>query len=253
MEYRVYDDETIEDLQLNGYRLIQKKTGFRYGMDSVLLADFANIHPNDNVVDFGTGTGILLLLLMGRGKGRLFTGIEIQNEYCEIARRNMALNSVNDKVSIICGDAGKAYEYIRPGTIDSIVCNPPYGIQGAALTSPDPAKAAARNLNKDNLQCFFSAAYRILRGKGHINIVYPAPQMLEIMNLMSECHMEPKRFRLIYPFADKAANLVLIEAVKDAKPKLHPMPPLIVFDANKALTNELKSIYHIKEETLVCN
>ena len=102
MDQLIHEDETMEDLQLGGLRLLQKKTGFRFGMDSVLLADFAAVRTDDTVVDFGTGTGILPLLLNGREKGRIFHAIEIQEEYCDMASRTMILNHLEERVSVIC-------------------------------------------------------------------------------------------------------------------------------------------------------
>ncbi len=251
MNQLMHEDETVEDLQLGGLRLLQKKTGFRFGMDSVLLADFAAVRKDDTVVDFGTGTGILPLLLIGREKGRTFTAIEIQQEYCEMASRTMVLNHLEDRVSVVCGDAGDAYRFMEPCSVDAVICNPPYGIRGAALTSPFADRATARNQEEDTLSRFFTAAFRILRGKGKFSMVYPAPQMLQAMELMHKFHLEPKRFQMVYPQENKPANLVLIEGVKDAKPMLQPMAPLIIYDSNMHLTNRLKSIYHIKEQNPV--
>lgn len=251
LDHLIHEDETVEDLQLGGLRLLQKKTGFRFGMDSVLLADFAAVRKEDTVVDFGTGTGILPLLLIGRDKGSRFRAIEIQEEYCEMASRTMALNHLEERVSVICGDAGNADRMMAPCSVDAVICNPPYGIHGAALSSPFPDRATARNQEGDTLSRFFTAAFRILRGKGRFSMVYPAPQMLQAMEQMRRCHLEPKRFQLIYPRENKPANLVLIEGVKDARPTLKPMAPLIIYDNSMHLTNKLKSIYHIEEQNPV--
>ena len=194
MDQLIREDETVEDLQLGGLQLLQKKTGFRFGMDSVLLADFAAVRKEDTVADFGTGTGILPLLLIGRDKGQLFRAIEIQEEYCEMASRTMVLNHLEDRVSIICGDAGNADRLLPPCSVDAVICNPPYG---------------------------------------------------------RRCHLEPKRFQLVYPRENKPANLALIEGVKDARPTLKPMAPLIIYDNSMHLTNKLKSIYHIQEQNPV--
>lgn len=244
-------DETLEDLQLGGMKLIQKKKGFRFGMDSVLLAHFADIRPDDTVADFGTGTGILPLLLIGRGKGRRFHAIEIQHEYCEMTERTIRLNHLEEYISVYCMDAGKADSILGSCFADAVICNPPYGKPGAALISPLSDRATARSQDQNTLKSFFTAAFRILKGKGKISIVYPASQMLHAMKLMEECHLEPKRFQLVYPYESRPANLVLIEGVKDARPLLQPLKPLIIFNDNQDLTNELKSIYHIKEQNSV--
>lgn len=245
MSYSPRPDETVEDLQLNGLRLIQKKDTFRFGMDSVLLADFADIRPTDTAADLGTGNGALIFLLYGRGKGNRYYAIDIQQEAASLAERNAELNSISDKVSVICADVKDAPQYIEPCSVDAAVCNPPYGQPAASLSSPFETKAVARSQGEETLDNLLKGAFRILKGKGKLYMVYPAPQMLFLMKRLQEHHLEPKRFRLVYPYASKPANLVLIEAVKDARPTLHPMPPLIIYETDGSLTNELKSVYHI--------
>ena len=139
-----------------------------------------------------------------------------------------------------------ASEWISSCSLDAVICNPPYGIRGKVINSPNSSIAISRSQGEEKLKGIFKSAFQCLKGKGRIYVVYPASQMLYMMKELQSCHLEPKRFRLVYPFADKPANLVLIEAIKDAKPMLHPMSPLVIYDENQNLTNELKSIYHIK-------
>jgi len=241
----VQPDETLEDLQLNGLKILQKKTGFRFGMDSVLLAHFADIRERDTVADFGTGCGILPLLLIGRNKGNHFYGFEIQESIAEMAERSVRINHLENTVHIIQADAGKAPDYLAACSIDAVVCNPPYGIPGTVLSSPVRTRAVSRSQGKNTLELFFRSAFRVLKGRGRFIMVYPASQMLQAMQMLQKAHLEPKKFQMVYPYENKPANLVLIEAVKDARPSLHPMPPLIVFDEKQILTNRLKSVYHI--------
>ena len=247
----VHNDETVEDLQLAGLKLIQKKNGFRFGMDSVLLADFAAVKTTDTVADFGCGNCILPLLLIGRNKGNAFFAIDIQEDAASTARRTVMLNHLEDRITVICDDVKKADSHIRRGSVDCVVCNPPYTLSGQGIVNPSKEKATARHQSEAALDSFLKTAFILLKGKGKISLCYPASQMLQIMVKLHEHHLEPKRFRLVYPFADKPANLVLIEAVKDAKPLLHTMPPLIAYQKEGTLTNELKSIYHIEEQTKV--
>lgn len=246
-ECTILEDETLEDLQLNEFRLIQKKNGFRFGMDSVLLADFAGVRPNDLVADFGTGTGILPLLLIGRGKGKHFICYEIQTCMAEMAERTMRMNGLSDRVEIRARDAGEAWEDLDRCSIDAVICNPPYGQPGKSLHNQTDLKAISRHQEKDTIVRFFHSAFRILKGKGKIDLVYPAAQMLSVLTLLQSAHLEPKKIRMVYPNPDKPAYLVLIEAVKDARPLLHHMPPLIVYKRDGDLTKELKSVYHIAE------
>ena len=248
-DIEILDDETIEDLQLNGLCLIQKKDAFRFCMDSVLLADFANIHENDIVADLGCGNGIIPLLLYGRNKGRLFYAVDLMKESVELAEKNARLNGIEKQMIIIHSDAEEVDKHVQRCSVDAVVCNPPYGHYAASMLSPNAQKSKARNQEQDTLSRFFKGAFQILKGKGKLFMIYPAQQMLYVMQQLQRNHLEPKRFQMIYPFKDKPANLVLIEAVKDAKPTLHPLPPLIIYNRDGSLTNELKSVYHIQEQT----
>lgn len=242
----VRDDETLEDLQLNGLKLLQKKKGFRFGMDSVLLADFADIRNNEMVADFGTGSCILPLLLIGRNKGAFFHCFEIQDNIAEMAERTVSMNHLEKRIQIYHSEAENAAKLIRECSIDSVICNPPYGIPGAVLNSPYETRAVSKSQESGTLDGFFRSAFRILKGKGKISLIYPTAGMLHIMKQLQQNHLEPKRFQLIYPYEDKPSNLVMIEAVKDAKPSLHPMEPLIIYTSDRHLTNKLKSVYHIE-------
>ncbi len=244
-EVHVQEDETLEDLQLGGLKLIQKKQGFRFGMDSVLLADFAQVRSSDTVSDFGCGTGILPLLMLGRNKGKKYYCFEVQSCMAEMARRTMKLNGLEDKVEIICADISEVQQFVTPCSVDAVVCNPPYGMPGQVLRNQTETLAKARHQDPHTLSRFLFSAFRILKGKGRIFLVYPAAQMFSLMTELHRQHLEPKRFRLVYPDISHPANLVLLEAVKDAKPRLHPMAPLIICEKNGNLTNELKSIYHM--------
>ena len=241
--------ERLDDLQLAGMRILQKEGGFRFGMDAVLLADFARIEARDRAADFGTGTGILPLLLIGRGKGAHIDAFEIQPDMADMAARTMALNGLDGRVAVHAMPVERAHTVVPDGSLDAIICNPPYGQPGQTLHNPSEALALARHQTGDGLRTWLTMAYRLLKGKGRLAMIYPAPRMLELMRMLSAAHLEPKRFRLVYPCADKPANLALIEAQKDARPMLHPMPPLIVYKADGSMTEELRRIYHLTDSS----
>ena len=241
----ICEDERVDDLQLAGLRIIQKNSGFRFGMDAVLLADFARIGERDAVADFGSGTGILAFLLAGRGRGKRIDAFEIQADMADMAKRSVVLNGLAERIRVHHLPVEEADAAVQSGSLDAIVCNPPYGVPGTTLLNPKQTLSLARHQTEAGLTAWFRMAYRLLKGKGRFYMVYPAPRMLEAMQALSKARLEPKRFRLIYPYGDKPANLVLIEAMKDAKPMLHPEPPLIVYESDGSMTAELKRIYHI--------
>lgn len=238
------DDERLDDLQFAGLKILQKTAGFRFGMDAVLLSDFVRAEAQATVADFGTGTGILPLLMWGRGKGQRFEAFEIQREMADMARRSVALNGLSARIRVHEASVEEAPSLLAPGSVDVIVCNPPYGMPGATLHNPGLSKDLARHQDPRGLKPWFTAAYRLLRGRGRMALIYPAPMMLSLMNDLSRAALIPKRFRLIYPRVDKPANLVLVEAVKDARPTLQPEPPLIVYQQDGTMTPELRKIYH---------
>ena len=244
MELR--EDETLDELQLGGLRIIQKRTGFRFGMDAVLLADFARFRPRDHLADFGTGTGILPLLLHGRGKGSRWEAFEIQPEMAEVARRNAALNGLEDRLRVHCLPVERAEEALPPFSLDGIICNPPYGEPGASLRNPAEARSLARHQGEAGLLPWFETAWRLLRGKGRFAMIYPAHQLLTAMDLLRQARLTPKRFRLVYPDENSPAKLALIEAVRDGRPTLIPEPPLIVNRPDGTPTETLRRIYHME-------
>ena len=238
------DDERLDDLQFAGLKILQKTAGFRFGMDAVLLSDFVRAEAQATVADFGTGTGILPLLMWGRGKGQRFEAFEIQREMADMARRSVALNGLSARIRVHEASVEEAPSLLSSGSVDVIVCNPPYGMPGATLHNPGLSKDLARHQDPRGLKPWFTAAYRLLRGRGRMALIYPAPMMLSLMNDLSRAELIPKRFRMIYPRVDKPANLVLVEAVKDARPTLQPEPPLIVYEQDGTMTPELRKIYH---------
>ena len=238
------DDERLDDLQFAGLKILQKTAGFRFGMDAVLLSDFVRAEAQATVADCGTGTGILPLLMWGRGKGQRFEAFEIQREMADMARRSVALNGLSARIRVHEASVEEAPSLLSSGSVDVIVCNPPYGMPGATLHNPGLSKDLARHQDPRGLKPWFTAAYRLLRGRGRMALIYPAPMMLSLMNDLSRAALIPKRFRLIYPRVDKPANLVLVEAVKDARPTLQPEPPLIVYEQDGTMTPELRKIYH---------
>lgn len=232
--------ERIDELM--GMRVLQKERGVRFGMDAVLLADFARVEPDDHVADFGAGTGVLAVLLQAWGLGGRIDAFELQPDMADMAARTMALNGLT-RVTVHALPVERACEALPDGSLDAILCNPPYGQPGQALRNPSESLSLARHQPEAGLTAWLVMARRLLRGKGRLAMIYPAPRMLELMRQLEEAHLEPKRFRLVYPAADKPANLVLVEAVKDARPMLHPLPPLIVWGPDGRLTEEVRRIY----------
>lgn len=236
-------NEDICDLQLRGLKIIQKKQGFRLSMDSVLLSDFAKGTPSDHLVDFGTGTGVLPLLMWGKGKCGTADAVEILPDMAELAERNMKMNGLDDRIRVRCCPAERFPELTETRGADSVICNPPYG-HARSVCQGDELRTA-RQQTGDGIEGWIKAAYRVLKRKGRMFLVYPASGLLELMTMLQRNRLEPKRFRLVYSYSSSAAKLVLVEAVRDAKPLLHPMPPLILYEQPGVMTREVREIYQL--------
>ncbi|MCR4674969.1 MAG: tRNA1(Val) (adenine(37)-N6)-methyltransferase [Lachnospiraceae bacterium] len=244
MEVELREDERLDDLGRNGYRIIQHPKKFCFGMDAVLLSDYARVEEGEVALDLGTGTGILPILLEAKTKGAHFTGLEIQEESAEMANRSVQLNDLGDKISIVQGDMTTASEIFGAASFDVVTSNPPYMIGGHGLTNPNDAKMIARHEITMTLEDLIRETARLLKPKGRCYFVHRPFRLVEIFSLMHDYHIEPKRMRLVHPFYDKEPNMVLIEGIRGGKPRLSIEKPLVVYESKNVYTKEIMDIYY---------
>ncbi|MBR4139681.1 MAG: tRNA1(Val) (adenine(37)-N6)-methyltransferase [Lachnospiraceae bacterium] len=213
-------------------------------MDAVLLSSFAKAKPGEKVLDLGTGNGIIPILMEAKTKGEKFYGLEIQEESADLARRSVALNELESKIEIVTGDMKEAVDIFGAASFHVITMNPPYMTGNHGLVNPGDAKAIARHEITCSLEDMISQASKVLKCKGRFYMVHRPFRLAEIMTLMVKHHLEPKRMRLVYPYADKEPNMVLIEGLKGGNSRITVEPPLIVYDAPGVYTEELKRMYY---------
>lgn len=235
--------ERIDDLQRNGYRIIQNPGRFCFGMDAVLLCGFAGVKPGEQVLDLGTGTGIIPILLEGRTKGEAFTGLEIQPESADMARRSVKLNHLENKINIVTGDIRDASKLFGASSFDVVTSNPPYMLKDHGLKNPQDAKAIARHEILCTLEDVLSQTARLLKPQGRCYFVHRPFRLVELLSGMSAYKIEPKRMRLVYPYADKEPNMVLIEGLRGGKSRLTVEKPLIIYEKPGIYTREIYDIY----------
>lgn len=237
------ENERIDDLQRNGYRIIQDPNRFCFGMDAVLLTGFAAAKEQDRLLDLGTGTGIIPLLMEAKYHCRHLTGLEIQEESADMARRSVALNDLSGKIDIVTGDIREADRLFEAASFDCITCNPPYMIGQHGLTNPEDAKAIARH----EILCTFEDVARVtaklVKTGGHFFLVHRPFRLAEIMTTLSQYKLEPKRMQLVYPYVDKEPNMVLLEAVRGGRPRMTVEKPLIIFEKPGLYMPELREKY----------
>ncbi len=235
--------ERIDELNRNGYQIIQDKNRFCFGMDAVLLSGFATVKPGETVLDLGTGTGIIPILLEAKTDGAHFTGLEIQPDSADMARRSVALNGLEQKVDIVTGDIKDASKLFGASSFDVITTNPPYMIGQHGLQNPDEAKAIARHEVLCTLEDIMRESSKLLKPKGRFYMVHRPFRLSEIFCCMTKYGIEPKRMKLVHPFIDKEPNMVLIEGLHGGNPRMTVEKPLIVYKEQGKYTDEIYDIY----------
>lgn len=243
MKIELKAGERMDELQRNGYRIIQNENGFCFGMDAVLLSGFVRVKKEENVLDLGTGTGIIPILLEAKTEGKHFTGLEIQETSADMAKRSVCLNDLNAKVEIVRGDIKEATDLFGKASFDVVTSNPPYMTGQHGLLNPDMPKAIARHEILCTLEDVIGQASALLKENGRFYMVHRPFRLAEIMVTMSRYRLEPKRMKLVYPFADKEPNMVLIEGLKGGRPRITVEKPLIVYEKPGVYTSEIYDIY----------
>ena len=221
------EERTLDDLQ-NGYWIYQYRDGFRFGADAVLLSDFARIRKEEEVVDLGTGSGILPILLCAKGKGGCFTGIELQEDYVELARESVRYNALEERIMILRADIRTVSAVLPKNRFDACVSNPPYLSAEDGKHSGDGARAMAKHETACTFSDVAASAFDLLKSSGRFFFVHRPNRLAEILHTLIEVRLEPKRLQFVHPRADRAPSLILIEAVKGARSGMTVDPPIIL-------------------------
>lgn len=246
---KLNENERIDNLEYNDLKIIQNKDGFCFGLDSVLISDFAkDVKTNSVGADLGTGTGIISILMAAKTKLKKIYGIEIQKDVADMAKRSIELNTLQDKCEIINIDIRYIMKTFKRETLDFVVTNPPYKKLDSGKVNENEYKYISRHECSASLEDFISTSRYLLKDKGSIYMVHRPERLADIMELMRKYKMEPKKIRFVYSRVNKGASLVLVKAVKNAKPFLKIQEPLIVYGEDGEYTEEIYKIYNKERE-----
>ena len=235
--------ERLDDLQCNGLYLIQDPDKFCFGIDAVLLSNFVKVKKNGHVVDLCTGSGIVPILLSAKTGAKKITGIEIQSDIADMARRSVSYNKLDEKIDIINDNISNALKYINNCSVDSVCVNPPYMKDTTAIKNPDLPMAIARHELLTDLETVINIASKLLKESGKFFMVHRPSRLSEIFASMRQNRIEPKRLRFIHPYIESKANLVLIEGAKGSGVWMDVEPPLVVYKDKNVYTDEVLKIY----------
>lgn len=243
------ENERIDDLQYKGLKIIQNAKGFCFGIDAVLLSDFAkNIRKNSTVIDLCTGTGIVAILLEAKTDAKKIYAVEIQNEIADMAKRSIALNNQLEKIEVINDDLKNIDKYFEKESIDAITVNPPYKKTGSGVINELDTKTISRYEVLCTLDDIIKKSQTVLKTGGSIFMVHRVERLVDIFSTMRKRNIEPKRIRFVHPSEGKAPNLVLVQGVKGGKPFLKVEDPIYVYDKDGKYTCTIMDIYNMQME-----
>lgn len=244
MDIVLKENERIDDLEFKNLRIIQNKDGFCFGIDAVLLSDFArNIKKDSKVMDLGTGTGIISILLCGKTNLKQIVGVEIQEEVYDMACRNAKLNNLEDKFEVINKNILDLEEMFERNTFDVIVTNPPYKKQNTGIVNEEKRKLISRHEVLAKLEDYIEVSNKLLKDKGEFYMVHRPDRLVDIMVLMRKYKIEPKEIRFVCSHFSEPPKLVLIKGVKNGKAFLNFKEDLYIYEKNGEYTEELLKIY----------
>lgn len=234
-------NETVDDLQ-NGYHIIQNNDSFKFGIDAVLLSDFAK-GVSGRVMDLCTGTGIVPILLAAKSKAQRIDAVEIQPKMAEMAQRSVEYNKLGDRIHIKCADLKNAVDIYGKDVFDAVTVNPPYMKCGSGLVNDGDAKTISRHEVMCSLEDVVRVASELLKPHGKLFMVHRAYRLTDIICAMRSCRLEPKIMRMVAPSQGREPNLVLVCGIRHANSELKVLPTLYVRDDNGNYTKEIDEIY----------
>ena len=241
-------NERIDDLQFKDLKIIQNKQGFCFGIDAILLSDFAKGMKKANlVVDLCTGTGIVAILLAGKTEAKKIIGVEIQKPCADMARRSVELNKLENRVEILNEDLKNLKDVIPSASVDAVTVNPPYMKSGTGIVNDKNAMMVSKHEICCTLEDVIKEASRLLKFNGEFFMVHKSERLVDIFCTMRKYKIEPKRIRFVHPQSDKPSNLVLIEGLRSGNAFLKYEKPLFVYGENNEYTDEIYEIYNMKK------
>ena len=238
------ENERTDDLEINGLKIVQNEKWFCFGVDAVLLSDFAKkMKKGAKLLDLGTGTAILPILLSAKTDYEKAVGVEVQEELCKMARKSVMLNGLENRIEILCKNIKELNENFEKNTFDVVITNPPYKKERSGIINENIQKVISRHEIEANLEDFIKISFDLLKDKGEFYMVHHPERLTDILFYMRKYKIEPKNLKFVFSRQNKIPKLVLIKGVKNAKAFLNVEPNLYIYDDNGNYTDEFLKIY----------
>jgi len=237
------EEETLDKIIDGHLQVFQKKKGYRFSLDSILLAHFVSLKPRTCTIELGCGSGIILLILAKRFPHANFTGLEIQENLALLAQKNTQLNDLDSRIKILAGDARKIKDIFQARSFDAVIFNPPYRKLSSGKINPQPEKAIARHEIMGSLKDFLKAAQYLLKPAGKVFAIYPAKRLVELVCLFRDSDIEPKKMKFVFSDNFSEAQFALVEGKSGGREELKIESPLFIYDQNKKYTDKMAGIF----------
>jgi tRNA1(Val) A37 N6-methylase TrmN6 len=235
--------ETLDTLFGGRLQIWQRKEGYRFSIDALLLAHFANPNPNDRIVDLGTGCGVIPLILVFRRKAEAVIGVEVQPSLAELARKNVSLNQFSSQIEIWEKDMRDLETEKVRGKFDFVLSNPPYRKVGSGRINPITEKAVARHEIRASLEDILRTGHHLLKNKGCFSLIYPATRTADVFQGLRRFHLEPKRVQFVHSHLQDKASLLLVDALKEGKSQVEVLPPFVLYGKGEGYTMEAEELF----------
>lgn len=240
----IEETETADDILGGRFKVLQKKKGYRFSIDAILLAHFVGSGPSGRILDLGAGSGIIALLLLHLRPESRVVGLEIQPELADMAKRTLALNGMTDALTILEGDARLIKELFPARSFDMVVFNPPYRRLSSGRINTDSQRARARHELLGSLDDFLQAAAFVLKPGGRVYAVYPVRRLVSLISRMRQVRLEPKRCRIVYSSAESRGEFILVEGIAGGREELAMEPPLCIYERTGCYTDAITSLFN---------
>jgi len=235
-------EETFDTLFEGRLKIRQKKEGYRFSIDALLLSHFAEPRPKDRVIDLGTGCGVIPLILIFKRKAETVIGVEVQPSLADLARQNVSLNRFSSKIEIWEKNFKELVKQRDRGTFDLVLSNPPYRKVGSGRVNPLEEKALARHEILATLEDLLRTGHHLLKNKGRLCLIYPATRTADVFQLLRHFHLEPKRVQFVHSHPQDEASLLMVDALKEGKTQIKVLPPFVLYKPGGQYTPQAEDL-----------